>query len=121
MEENLGNADVARMLYRYGIKVDPQSEAVWDAWIRLEEKEEKYERANELRNYSIQDRVQVVLPRDFSTLETNYNFVEEFFTKVHLNLNGLVDCGDFSFPTGYPREDQSQRSDAQRMTALCKN
>jgi len=81
MEEAVGSVEVARTLYRYGVKVDPKNEALWKTWILLEEKEDNYDQANELRNLSIQERTEVALPSNFSTLDDNFSFVENFFVK----------------------------------------
>ena len=85
MEEGLGDLEAARTLFKYGVKVDPRNEAVWNAWIHLEETAEDLLRANELRNYSIQERVEIALPKDFSTMTENANVFREFFTKVRLS------------------------------------
>ena len=82
MEAQAGNVEVARTLYKYGLKADPKSEALWDAWIQLEEDQENFVKAKELRGDFMLKRVEFALPKDFSMLDENYGFAEKFFTQV---------------------------------------
>lgn len=82
LEQTTGNTEIARTLFKYGIKVDPKNEALWNAWIRLEEDEGNLFRANELRNISMQEKVEIALPKDFSMMTESHNFLQDFFAKV---------------------------------------
>eukprot|EP00210_Caulerpa_lentillifera_P003277 g3128.t1 len=85
LEESLGNDHIARICYKYGIKVDSKHEALWETWINMEKRIGNYDRANELRNYSMQERRQIALPKDFDMLNEDTNALEDFFVKVTPN------------------------------------
>jgi hypothetical protein len=69
MEGKVGNAAQARALFKAGLKVDPASEAVWQAWIDMEEGQGLYESADQLRNYRMAAFNRVALPPGFSTVQ----------------------------------------------------
>ncbi|CAD7700192.1 unnamed protein product [Ostreobium quekettii] len=69
LEMGAGNTVLARELFKCAVKADPKNETTWSTWVQLEERLGAYERANELRNMSMQRRVEVVVPRSFTTLE----------------------------------------------------
>lgn len=79
----MGNTDLARICYKYGIKVDSKHEDLWQTWIALEERLGDVVRANELRSYSMEQRRQIALPKDFDMLKEDTNLLEDFFTKVN--------------------------------------
>ena len=68
LERDAGNAELARELFKCAIKADARSEPSWLAWADMEEELGRYERANELRSYNMQERQIVVAPANFTTL-----------------------------------------------------
>ncbi|KAK9811400.1 hypothetical protein WJX72_003311 [[Myrmecia] bisecta] len=72
LEAKMGNRQLARELFKCAVKANPKSEVSWQSWARLEEDWGDLERADELRNFSLQERVEVVRPAHFSAkLELN--------------------------------------------------
>ena len=49
-----GNLSLARELLKCAVKADPKSEASWLVWAQMEEDLGYYQRASELRSYSMQ-------------------------------------------------------------------
>lgn len=68
LERDAGNAELARELFKCAVKADPSSEPSWLAWADMEEELGSFERANELRSFSMQERQFVVAPANFTTL-----------------------------------------------------
>ena len=68
LERDSGNIELARELFKCAIKADARSEPSWLAWADMEEGQGRYERANELRSFSMQERQIVVAPASFTTL-----------------------------------------------------
>ncbi|KAL4435899.1 hypothetical protein ABPG77_000661 [Micractinium sp. CCAP 211/92] len=67
LERDAGNHSLARELFKCAVKADPKSEPSWLVWAQMEEDLGFYQRALELRSYSMQERVEVVKPANFST------------------------------------------------------
>ena len=53
-----GNTQLARQLYKCGVKADPTSETAWLTWALMEEKQGNEIRAAELRNLCVQARAE---------------------------------------------------------------
>lgn len=68
LERDAGNAELARELFKCAVKADPRSEPSWLAWADMEEELGSFERANELRSFSMQERREIAMPSNFSTL-----------------------------------------------------
>eukprot|EP00887_Chlorella_sp_A99_P006541 scaffold3.g6541.t1 len=68
LERAAGEVGVARQLFKCAVKADPKSEPSWLAWAAMEEDLGALERANELRNFSMQERQEIVRPANFTTL-----------------------------------------------------
>jgi hypothetical protein len=54
LEQENGNTSLARNLLKCAVKADPTSEVSWQSWVALEESMGLYERANDIRNFSMQ-------------------------------------------------------------------
>lgn len=65
LEAKAGDAPAARALFKAAVRADPASEPSWLAWARLEESVGAYARADELRNFRMQERTELVLPATF--------------------------------------------------------
>jgi tetratricopeptide (TPR) repeat protein len=70
LEQNEGNFELARELYKCAVKADPQSEPSWLAWAQMEEELGLYNRASELRNFSMQEKQIIQTPSNFTTLKS---------------------------------------------------
>ncbi|KAL6774206.1 MBB1 [Auxenochlorella protothecoides x Auxenochlorella symbiontica] len=68
LESRNGNTRLARELFKCAVKADPESSPSWNAWADMEANLGALERANELRNFSMQERREVVKPFNFTTL-----------------------------------------------------
>jgi tetratricopeptide (TPR) repeat protein len=68
LERDAGNIELARELFKCAVKADARSEPSWLAWADMEEGQGLYERANELRSFSMQERQIIVAPASFTTL-----------------------------------------------------
>jgi tetratricopeptide (TPR) repeat protein len=68
LEREAGNVELARELFRCAVKADPRSAPSWLAWAAMEEEGGDLLRAQELRGYALQERVEVAAPAGFSTL-----------------------------------------------------
>lgn len=66
LEAQEGNVELARSLFKCAVKVDPQSSPAWQAWAQLEERIGNLIRANELRGYSLQSRIEEASNLDLS-------------------------------------------------------
>jgi len=63
LENEGGNVALARNLLKCAVKADPSNEVSWMSWAQLEESRGYYQRANDIRNFSMQERVEVVTPQ----------------------------------------------------------
>jgi tetratricopeptide (TPR) repeat protein len=70
LEQNEGNLELARELYKCAVKANPQSEPSWLAWAQMEEELGLYNRAAELRNFSMQEKQIVQAPANFTTIKS---------------------------------------------------
>ena len=68
LERDAGNSELARELFKCAVKANSASEPSWLAWADMEEDLGFYERSNELRTFSMQERQFVVAPANFTTL-----------------------------------------------------
>ena len=75
MEGKLGSVATARMLFKAGLKADPDNEPCWQAWTDMEEANGLFESADQLRNYRAAARSRIALPTNFSTMPTPTNGV----------------------------------------------
>lgn len=66
LEAQEGNVELARSLFKCAVKVDPGSLPSWQAWAQLEERVGNLIRANELRSYSLQSRIEEASNLDLS-------------------------------------------------------
>lgn len=84
LEQKQGNIELARELFKCAIKADPRSEPSWLAWAQMEEDQGLYNRAAELRNFSMQEKQIVQAPANFTTLKvsTNDSFLAPFFVAL---------------------------------------
>lgn len=85
LERDAGNPELARELFKCAVKADPRSEPSWLAWADMEELLGGYERANELRSFSMQERQFVVAPANFTTLpraERSNNILAPVFEQL---------------------------------------
>lgn len=67
LERDAGNTELARELFKCAVKADPKSVPSWLVWAQMEEDMGFLQRASELRSYSLQERVEIVKPANFST------------------------------------------------------
>lgn len=84
LEQNEGNIELARELFKCAIKADPRSEPSWLAWAQMEEEEGLYNRAAELKNFSMQEKQIIQAPSNFTTLKvtTHDSFLAPFFVAL---------------------------------------
>lgn len=84
LEQKEGNIELARELFKCAIKADPQSEPSWLAWAQMEEEQGLYNRAAELKNFSMQEKQVVQAPANFTTLKvaTHDSFLAPFFVAL---------------------------------------
>lgn len=85
LEQDQGNIELARELFKCAVKADASSEPSWLAWAQMEEEQGLYNRAAELRNFSMQEKQIVQLPSNFSTLKAKSrqdSFLAPFFTQL---------------------------------------
>ncbi|GAB4821788.1 hypothetical protein N2152v2_008834 [Parachlorella kessleri] len=68
LEAGAGNHSMARQLFKCAVKANPKSEPSWLAWADMEDSLGAYDRGNELRNFSQQERQEVVRPANFTTI-----------------------------------------------------
>lgn len=68
LEKDAENIGLARELFKCAVRADPKSEPSWLAWADMEEALGRFERANELRGFNMQERQEVVMPANFTTL-----------------------------------------------------
>lgn len=90
--------------------MDSKHEVLWQTWIVLEERLGDVLRANELRSYSMEQRRQIALPKDFDMLKEDTNLLEDFFTKVNTVFDELSQLR-FSFRIGLVVEGRRQKSE----------
>lgn len=68
MEAELGNLPQARGLFKAAVSLAPESDATWEAWIKMEEENDLLGRANALRSHRFEVAERNALPSSFSTL-----------------------------------------------------
>eukprot|EP00892_Ulva_mutabilis_P003111 jgi/Ulvmu1/12800/UM097_0029.1 len=71
MEAELGNLAQARGLFKAGVGLAPDSDACWEAWIKMEEDADLLSRANALRAHRFEASQRNALPESFSTLPSD--------------------------------------------------
>eukprot|EP01025_Chloroclados_australasicus_P060811 TRINITY_DN7864_c1_g1_i4.p1 TRINITY_DN7864_c1_g1~~TRINITY_DN7864_c1_g1_i4.p1 ORF type:complete len:292 (-),score=22.61 TRINITY_DN7864_c1_g1_i4:452-1285(-) len=69
VEAKLENYALARDLFKCGLRLDPQNDPTWVAWINMEENLGLFNRAQEIRLLRTQQRVNVTDMTNFSTLQ----------------------------------------------------
>lgn len=84
LERSEDNIDLARELFKCAIKADPSSEPSWLAWAQMEEDLGLFNRAAELRNFSMQEKQVVITPANFSTLKpkSKNRILAPFFNEI---------------------------------------